>query len=101
MPMKLRNGVSDVMRCPSCGQPIMWIRTQRGRLMPVNAQITRYWQTPGAKGRVITDDGRTLAVEFRGDGPPDGSAHVPHFGDCAAYAVAQRERARREAVARG
>ena len=63
-----------VHACRSCGAPIMWAMTGRGKTMPVDA-------APSDGGNVtLTLDGGTLrAVVSAGDA---GLAHLSHFVSC-------------------
>lgn len=61
-------------RCTSCGEEIVWARTEGGKLMPVDVE-------PSLRGNVVlARDGGTLRA-FVSVSPVDGG-HLAHFATC-------------------
>lgn len=58
---------SDVTKCRSCGADIVWMRTDKGKLMPVNV-------LPQTKGKRGPNAGEFLFAS---------AAHESHFATCA------------------
>ena len=54
-------------KCRSCGAPIIWIKTQGGKSMPCDPDLTMYWQKPGAAGKIVTPNGEVISCTFTGD----------------------------------
>lgn len=66
-------------RCRSCGAPIIWASTERGKAMPVDAQTT-------LDGNLVLDAGIARVV---GHGA---GQYVSHFATCANAAQHRRRR---------
>lgn len=60
-------------RCRSCGAPVLWITTEKGKRMPVNAE-------PADGGNVIIDP--TSGIGHYVPKQPGQLAHVSHFATC-------------------
>ena len=65
----------DLATCRSCGEPIRFVRTIHGKVMPINRE-------PDPDGNVELIDGRAVVhphgVQTLGDAP----RFVAHFTDC-------------------
>ena len=68
-----------MLTCKSCGAPIMFIRTERGKVMPCNPEEVRFERSGGPE-TFITGDGRVQ----RGKRDPSGRlyGHISHFATC-------------------
>lgn len=74
-------------RCRSCGAPIIWARTLRGKAIPLDAEPDHYG------GNVILhQDGTATVVSGMGgwQQPSDGALHQSHFARC--YDTIEKER---------
>lgn len=69
-----------IEKCKSCGAPIIWIKTLKGKNMPCNAEKVRFNYRLGAKDRVVTMNGEVLSAEIREDGEEQG--YISHFATC-------------------
>lgn len=70
-------------KCRSCGAPIIWIKTQGGKSMPCDPDLTMYWQKPGAAGKIVTPNGEVISCTFTGDmRHATGLGYVSHFSTC-------------------
>jgi hypothetical protein len=80
------NKPSRFGKCRSCGAPIMWIRTEKGKMMPVDMETERFYPDPRGEKLYIMNDGHTM----RGTPAPEGeeilpcvaSGFVSHFATC-------------------
>lgn len=72
-----------ICTCKGCGKPIVWIRTNRGKSMPCDAQEVAYKAVKGAKGKVITQNGEVISCVFDAD-PQEmtGVGYIPHWSTC-------------------
>lgn len=69
--------VGPVSRCRSCGAPIVWAVTERGRRMPLDAQ-------PVVAGNIEVSrrpDGAILAT-VRAEAQGEAQRYVSHFSTC-------------------
>lgn len=66
-------------KCRSCGRPIIWTITSKGKRMPVDAE-------PSPDGNVALDEGPDGAVRASVTGPAPGLIPEPrytsHFATC-------------------
>lgn len=73
-------------RCRSCGAEILWIRTQAGKMMPVDIKTERFYPDRYGDRLYVMNDGHTM----RGTPAPKGedvlpcvaSGHISHFATC-------------------
>ena len=80
------NKPSRFGRCRSCGAPIMWIRTTRGKPMPVDMEEERFYPDPQGEKLYIMEDGHPM----KGTPAPEGEEDLPcvahgftsHFATC-------------------
>ena len=72
VPEHLRDHIS---KCRSCGAPIIWAMTGRGKTMPVDARTD-----PKGNIAVFVDGDTRRAIV--GVGPPTGPRHLSHFVTC-------------------
>lgn len=67
-------------KCRSCGTEILWIKTEKGKLTPVDAVPLMHIENE----IVIRDDGKTMAVVY--SNPPiagdDHKYYRSHFATC-------------------
>lgn len=77
--------------CRNCGQLIGFIRTEKGRLMPVDPEIIPYME--GGDQKLINEYGRVVACHFPESGETaDGNGYMPHFATCKARGKGKRRR---------
>jgi len=70
----------EVKQCKSCGASIIWMRTSKGKMIPIDAETVRPGdETTGgvlaATGSALAATGGALAVYMPG-------IHVSHFATC-------------------
>lgn len=68
--------------CKSCGAPIVFVKSPKGKFIPCDANLKRYKQTEDGKEIVITDAGEYVRCTFDFDGLPTGLARTPHWATC-------------------
>lgn len=64
--------------CKSCGAPIVWTVTSKGKSMPVDADPVR--ATRGF--RLEEHDGEEVAAVFTAEPDPGERLYVSHFSSC-------------------
>lgn len=62
------------MECRTCGAPMIWVTTQKGKKMPLDAE-------PVAKGKFLLNDDMTVAYIPESD-PYTGERYSSHFETC-------------------
>lgn len=77
-----------VVKCKSCGASIVWIKTQKGKNMPCDADAVEYQENYKGKSTIVTEDGRVLKASIitpSGGGLApiiDGKGYSPHWATC-------------------
>lgn len=61
--------------CRSCGAPIRWVKTAKGRSMPIDSE-------PVANGNVIIDSSGNAVVVGSANVIPDTDRFTSHFTTC-------------------
>jgi hypothetical protein len=67
-----------VSRCRSCGAPIRWTRTEKGRRMPIDPE-------PVPEGNIVLrelDEATPLALSVPPAAFPDEPRYLSHFATC-------------------
>lgn len=83
VPEHLRDHIS---KCRSCGAPIIWAMTGRGKTMPVDAR-------PDPKGNVaVVIDGGTIRAIVGATPGSTGRRHLSHFVTCPDAAKHRRKK---------
>lgn len=86
-----------ICTCKSCGASIVWIKTQKGKNMPCDADAVDYQENYKGKSTIVTEDGRVLKASIitsTGGGLTpiiDGKGYIPHWATCP-YANNHRSR---------
>ncbi len=71
------------VKCRGCGAPVLWLKTESGKSMPVDPEKVMYWKVRGGKKRIVTPNGETVACELSGDlQDATGMGYVPHWSTC-------------------
>lgn len=77
-----------IVNCKSCGASIVWIKTQKGKNMPCDADAVAYQENYKGKSTIVTEDGRVLKASIitsSGGGLApiiDGKGYIPHWATC-------------------
>ena len=66
-------------RCKGCGAEIIWIKTKRGKSMPVDEKPVPYYK--GTKDKIVTEDGDVISCDLNGT-EFLGFGYVSHFVTC-------------------
>ena len=66
-------------RCKGCGAEITFIKTKRGKSMPVDEKPVPYYK--GDKDKIVTEDGDVISCDFNGT-EFLGFGYVSHFVTC-------------------
>ena len=87
--------------CKGCGEPIKWIRSNRGKLIPCDPEPEVMYlkpMPPGERITLILEDGSTVSG-YRADRYESGTlkteGYLSHFGTCP-HAEQFRKKARGE-----
>lgn len=78
-------------RCRACGAPILWIRTPKGKWLPVNYGPVQYRENPRGKDSVVDNWGQIIHCDLNFDGLPTGLARIPHWATCPKAAQFKRK----------
>ena len=71
------------LRCRSCGKEIIFVKSQRGKSMPCDAEEIFYRIASGSRNKVVTKDGQVLSAEVGVDPAwADGIGYTPHWATC-------------------
>ena len=70
--------------CKSCGQMVIWIKTQAAKNMPCNPEIITYRKQKGGKEKIVTINGEVYSGEIVEAGALDatGIGYISHFATC-------------------
>lgn len=66
--------------CRSCGQPIDWVKTTKGKNMPVEGDYIFYDDL--SAGEIIITDGGNLYTKKKDDSAPSVRGRISHFAIC-------------------
>ena len=70
-------------KCKGCGASIVFVRTPGGKSMPCDSPMVPYIARSGAKGKIVTPDGKVVSAEVTNDlGSSTGIGYVPHWANC-------------------
>lgn len=71
------------IKCRSCGEKIMFIRTKAGKSMPVNPAFVSFKNNPDGKDRIVLPSGNVIACDANVDAKEaDGYGYISHFATC-------------------
>ena len=77
--------------CRGCGATITWVKTPRGKEMPVDLQLVEYWLVPKGGEKIVTPDGEVVSCTTEpGMIPPNGKGYRPHWASCPAAGTFRR-----------
>ena len=68
--------------CKSCGAPIIWLQTPKGKWMPADEGLVPYKENPEGKESIVTDRGGGDPCDLTFEGWPTGMARIPHWATC-------------------
>ena len=74
--------------CKMCGAPIIWIKTPRGKMTPVDEGLKPYRENPDGKSYLVNDRGETIRCDLYPDDKvpagefPTGMARMSHWATC-------------------
>lgn len=72
--------------CYSCGEPIKFIKTAAGKMMPVDPKPFYVHPNKSGKDRVVNEYGEIIACDLPAKpGEPWIVAYMPHFATCRHY----------------
>ncbi len=84
---------TNISRCRSCGQMIVWVRTKSGKNMPCDSQLVTFKSETGGKERIVTEQGNIISGKTGvSREEADGIGYISHFATCP-YADEHRKRA--------
>ncbi len=78
--MREMNKLSRTTTCRGCGAPIAFIKTVKGKSMPVNPDAVYFVQ--GGEFNVVTLDGEVFRGRAPGPGEDAMIGYVSHFATC-------------------
>lgn len=68
--------------CKGCGRPVYWVKTKRGKVMPVNTLPARFWYNPYGRYKLMTVTGEIVSCDLTGKGKESGVGYTSHFATC-------------------
>jgi hypothetical protein len=68
-------------KCKSCGKPIVWIKTTRGKMMPCDPTPAYYRTDQGGTAKIVTPNGEVITCELD-EQIPSGIGYIPHWVTC-------------------
>lgn len=78
-----------IVKCKSCGAPIVWIETVNGKAMPCDAEAVEYQENRKGKSQIVTEDGKVVRGDLVKNAPDtllpkvvDGTGYISHFATC-------------------
>jgi len=76
--------VNSPTPCRTCGAPILFIETPRGKLIPVDAERFAVVPGPTAKGKFVTSGGRVISASIVDPRVEPGAlvGYRAHFATC-------------------
>jgi len=77
--MELYNQFST---CRTCGNRILWVKTESGKNMPVDPELISFREVKSGKERIVTPEGRVVAGERISAEEADGFGYISHFATC-------------------
>ena len=78
-----------IVKCKSCGAPIVWIETVNGKSMPCDAEAVEYQENRKGKSQIVTESGNVVRGDIVANAPDtllpkvvDGTGYISHFATC-------------------
>ena len=68
--------------CKSCGAPIVWIESPKGKWIPCDEGIVPYKKDRRGPDSIVRQDGEIIRCRLTFDGEPDGSGRMAHWATC-------------------
>lgn len=68
--------------CRKCGKRILWVRTEKGKSMPVDPDLINYQAVSGGKERVVTRQGKVVVGARCRPEMADDIGYISHFATC-------------------
>ena len=69
--------------CSSCGAPVFWVKTPKGKWMICDEGLLPYKADPEGKDFVVNDKGEMIRCNLLpNDGGATGMARRPHWATC-------------------
>ena len=70
-------------RCKYCGEPIYWLKTEKGRMMPVNTVPYSVMEDRRSLGRYVLKNGKVVcAIRYAPGTQGTVIGYTPHFATC-------------------
>ena len=69
-------------KCKSCGAPVVWRETPRGKWLPLDEGMIPYKADTKGTDVLVNDSGEVIRCRLSFDGAPDGMARMPHWATC-------------------
>ena len=74
--------MSGIFNCRACGAPMIFIKTERGKSMPCDAESQWYLETPDGEPFVMIDGTYHRGVVIAEKDPKARAGYVSHFATC-------------------
>lgn len=68
--------------CKSCGAPIIWIESPKGKWIPCDEGLIPYKQDRSGKEAIVTQRGEIIRCRLTFDGDPTGMGRMTHWATC-------------------
>ena len=82
--------------CRYCNKQIIWIKTTKGKNMPVDPGIKPFWRDDEGTERLVTYEGEVVRCSLDNPGrDADDVGYTPHFSTCTKYPRHQGKKERK------
>ncbi len=68
--------------CKSCGAPIIWIQSRKGKWIPCDEGLKEYKVDSSGKDYIVTQRGEIVRCTFDFEGTADGMGRIAHWATC-------------------
>ena len=68
--------------CKSCGAPIIWIQSPKGKWIPCDEGLIPYKADRSGKDSIVTHKGEIVRCQLTFEGKADGMGRVSHWATC-------------------
>lgn len=68
--------------CKSCGAPIIWIQSPKGKWIPCDEGLVPYVEDKNGKSSIVTQRGEIIRCRFVNADEATGFGRVSHWGTC-------------------
>ena len=78
--------------CKSCGAPIIWIQSPKGKWIPCDEGLIPYKADRSGKEAIVTQKGEIIRCNLTFEGKGDGAGRIAHWATCPAANLYRRRK---------